>query len=271
MSCRERGFTMIELLVVVAIIALLIGLMLPALGSARGLARQAVCLSQVRQLGLGWALYAGDFGERAMPLAYFETAHIGTGDGRYWFGSDGRSTGRIDYGEGLLTPYLEASHGERSVYECPEQAWGTYSAQTRVDAPTTTYGYNGYYLSPRHTPGWGGAHGTIRSQRWQMLSTIARPSDVLVFSDTMLVLGQRLRSTALLDPPRLFDGRGGWGVNESPTTSFRHDGSTASALADGSARVFGAQQEWLTHGGQRVGSVGLDERAHYVPDAGDWK
>lgn len=57
----EWGFTLIELLVVVSIIALLISILLPALGQARAASRAVLCLSQLRQMGLGVHLYAEDY------------------------------------------------------------------------------------------------------------------------------------------------------------------------------------------------------------------
>ena len=60
MSRRKTGFTLIELLVVMVIIALLVGLLLPALGRAREEARKTQCRSNLRQIGLAMQMYCND-------------------------------------------------------------------------------------------------------------------------------------------------------------------------------------------------------------------
>jgi prepilin-type N-terminal cleavage/methylation domain-containing protein/prepilin-type processing-associated H-X9-DG protein len=65
---KRSGFTLVELLVVIGIIALLAGLLFPALSKAKDRAGMATCLSNLRQIYLGLEMYANDF-EESYPIA----------------------------------------------------------------------------------------------------------------------------------------------------------------------------------------------------------
>ena len=100
---RQRAFTLVELLVVIAIIALLMAILVPALRRARDQAKEVVCQSNLRQVGLGANLYAEEW-DMYVPRGFRGST------GRAWF-----------Y---LFMPYLsqKVSGGDyRSVdiYRCP--------------------------------------------------------------------------------------------------------------------------------------------------------
>lgn len=59
---NRRGFTLVELLVVITVIGLLVALLIPAVGAARESARNSACMSNLRQLGLGLTQYADKYG-----------------------------------------------------------------------------------------------------------------------------------------------------------------------------------------------------------------
>ena len=67
MPRRYRGFTLIELLVVVAIIAMLIAILLPSLQRARDQARATVCMSNMRELGMGFYYYMEEYDGHPPP------------------------------------------------------------------------------------------------------------------------------------------------------------------------------------------------------------
>ena len=276
----RRAFTLIELLVVIAVIALLVSMLLPGLARAREAGRKVVCMANQRGLVNAWIMYADSYKGRVMPLAYWDEADIGAeGTQVFWWGTHGTTSTPPDLAAGLIAPFLDASLAARSAFECPDQPVGTYRAQGPARSPTSTYGYNGYFLSPAKTPGWGA---TIGFRPWQRIEDLQRPSDLFVFADSILKSGNPAAlpaNCALLDPPCLFDGEV-WVPNDYPTTSFRHDrrgiqgaidGIACTARADGSVQAAHPESASGFDFRSAAGSASHDNDPGYVPDWQDWQ
>jgi len=73
---RQQGFSLIELLVVIGIIMVLAGMLFPVFSSARAMARQTVCISQLRQLGMALRMYHQDFDQYPPHLSALYPAYV---------------------------------------------------------------------------------------------------------------------------------------------------------------------------------------------------
>jgi prepilin-type N-terminal cleavage/methylation domain-containing protein/prepilin-type processing-associated H-X9-DG protein len=262
---RRRGFSLIELLVSIAIIALLLAILLPGLSQARAQGRRVKCASNLRELAQAFHMYAADASGRAMPLAYTDTSPA-----IYWWGTN--DAHGVDHTRGFVWPYLGSDLRVNGLYECPDQPWGTYVPQGAADhAITSTYGYNGYYLCPPYTPGWNTpGPACIVAKPWKNLDALLLPQRLFVFGDTLIDYGTgNPANDALLDPPWLFVNRQ-WRANPNPTTCFRHLGRAGLALADGHVEAMEPAGGRLTSPRYRIGSVGADNDPHYVPDWRQW-
>jgi prepilin-type N-terminal cleavage/methylation domain-containing protein/prepilin-type processing-associated H-X9-DG protein len=174
---RSFGFTLIELMIVITIITLLIAILMPIVSSARESSRQAVCMSNMRQIATAELAYALDH-EGAFPPCFMNNGNPGTSN----FATAG-VVNEYPNPLGSILPYIS---NNRKIYTCPAGMDGRiiqrdpseYSPLIDLTA-VTNYMPNGVLFANRYagaavvTPG-------IR------ITAIHNPSGLVMFQEWMI-------------------------------------------------------------------------------------
>jgi prepilin-type N-terminal cleavage/methylation domain-containing protein len=155
---RKQGFTLIELLVVIAIIAILAALLLPSLSKAKAKAQDIGCLSNLKQVTLGWLLYLDDNNGRLPP---------NPGGPDYWvLGNVRTDVNSTNIERSLVFPYTPNAR----VFKCPrDKATIASTSNPRI----RSYSMNGLL---------GGPVPTVHISRLSQINTPG-PSQVFVLLD----------------------------------------------------------------------------------------
>lgn len=223
---------------VISIIALLVGLLLPALGKARSVARTSACLSHQRQTTLALLTYTQDFDGRFVTYLYTTPGSPGTPAGALWWfgfepGGPAIGTGRELLPEGSpLAPYLGGDLHD--ALACPAFPESDPSFVKKFNQRSAHFGYNGGLVWPFPV-----------AAEPRRLDEVIRTSGVFTFADAVhqdFGAGFYEPHTVAYRRPGKIDG----------TAHHRHDGRANVAFTDGHAAAQPpppSETIWQTLGG----------------------
>ncbi len=209
---QRRAFTLLELLVVMAIVSVLALLGLGAAGGVKDHAQAAQCVSNLRQLATANLAYAAD------NEARYVTAQDITNTVR-WHGTRDGDGSPFDPTKGPLAPYLGT---EGRVKLCPTLRDALKGTDT-FEEGTGGYGYNAVYVG-----------GTARDiYIGERMANVPRVSLTVMFTDTAFPRANGLQEYAYCEPFRSIDAAGRLRGVLSPSVHFRHASRANVAWCDG--------------------------------------
>lgn len=231
----NRAFTLIELLVVISIIALLVGILLPALGAARQSAKSIVCMSNCRQIGTASTTYTvdnKDFFVRYREV-YNPGSYPGTSHGSWWTAIL-HNQGYMPERKGFSCPSLES---EKKIEEAdpmqPQQAEWAWSEYGMNSSNIGVVQRKQHFSLPLYTYSGTVPSGPNQGQTVAGLTISARISDFTKASNTIYFMDsvEKIGRTDYRGSGFVFDNSNGSRVYGNPHP--RHKLTANTTFADG--------------------------------------